>query len=117
MPLYESTFIIRQDISSQDADKIADGFAAIIKDDGGKIIKKEYWGLRTLAYKINKAKKGHYVMFGFEASSSAIQEMERKLGLSEDVVRNLTVKVDNISKEPSAILAEDGDERKPRRAA
>ena len=106
MSLYESTFIIRQDLSESEAQATVDAFAKIVTDAGGKVIKAENWGLRSLAYKINKSKKGHYRMLGIDASAEAIAEINRRARLSEDVVRNLTIKVDEISKEPSAILKE-----------
>lgn len=106
MSLYESTFIIRQDLSESEAQATVDAFVKIVTDDGGKLIKQENWGLRSLAYKINKSKKGHYRMLAIDASAGAITEINRRARLSEDVVRNLTIKVDEISKEPSAILKE-----------
>jgi small subunit ribosomal protein S6 len=109
MPLYESTFIARQDITQSDVDKLADDFSALIKENGGEVKKREYWGLRSLAYKINKNRKGHYVMLGLDASAAAVNEMERKLRLNEDVIRNLTIRVDEISKEPSLLLQNDSD--------
>jgi len=112
MPLYESTFIARQDISSADVDKLTERFSGIIAANGGKIVKTEYWGLRSLAYKVKKNKKGHYVMLGIEAPSVAVKEMERNLGLDEDIIRHLTVRVTEIEKGQSAVMnsgAYDGD--------
>jgi len=104
MPLYESTFIARQDISSADVDKLTEQFSGIITAGGGKIIKTEYWGLRSLAYKVKKNKKGHYVMLGIEASPAALKEMERNIGLNEDVIRHLTVRVEEIEKSQSPVM-------------
>ncbi len=104
MPLYESVFIVRQDVSSVDVDKITDGFAEIIKTNGGKLVKQEYWGMRNLAYEINNNRKGHYVMLGLDAPTSAISEMERKMKYSIDVIRFLTQRVEVISKDASPIL-------------
>lgn len=104
MPLYESTFIARQDLSKQDVTKLADGFTALIEQGGGKVVKNEYWGLRSLAYKINKSRKGHYVMLAIDAPPAAVKEMERNLRHNEDVVRVLTVRVDAIEEGPSAML-------------
>ncbi|MDF2965732.1 MAG: ribosomal protein [Rickettsiaceae bacterium] len=104
MAFYESTFIIRQDVSSADVDKITEDFVKIITDHGGNLVKNEYWGLRTLAYEISKNKKGHYVMLGIEASAEAIRELERKMKLNENVIRFLTINVEEVSKEPSPIL-------------
>jgi small subunit ribosomal protein S6 len=104
MPLYESTFITRQDISPADVEKIADTMAEVVTAEGGKVVKREYWGLRSLAYKINKNRKGHYIMFGLDAPAPAVKEMERKLSIHDDVVRQMTIRVANISEEPSAVL-------------
>jgi len=104
MALYESTFIIRSDVTSQDVDKIADNFSAIATDNGGKVVKKEYWGLRSLAYKINKGKRGHYLFLGLDANGDAIAEITRKANINEDVIRNVNIKVDAISKDPSPVM-------------
>jgi len=104
MTFYELTFIIRQDISSVDVDKIINEFTNIINENSGKVVKTEYWGVRPLAYEIANNKKGHYVFFGLEAAPSVIQEVERKMKLSENIIRFLTIKVDEIAKEPSPIL-------------
>ncbi|MBP7189955.1 MAG: 30S ribosomal protein S6 [Rickettsiaceae bacterium] len=104
MSLYELVFIIRQDVSSNDVDRITDEFSKIITNDGGLLKKNEYWGLRSLAYEIDNNKKGHYILLGFDAKPSVIPELERKIKLSEDVIRYVTIKVDSMSSEPSAIL-------------
>ncbi len=104
MSLYESVFIIRQDVSSADVDKITEDLTAILTGLRSKIIKTEYWGLRTLAYDISNNKKGHYVMIASESSPEALKELERKMKYSEDVIRYLTLKVESISSEPSPIL-------------
>ncbi len=104
MTFYESVFIIRQDISSADVDKIIEDFVKIAKDNGSNLVKQEYWGLRTLAYEIGNNKKGHYVFLGLEATSAAVKEIERKMKLSENIIRFSTIKVDEISSEPSPIL-------------
>ncbi len=104
MSLYELVFVIRQDISSNDVDKITDDFIKIITAEGGSVKKNEYWGLRSLAYEINNNKKGHYTLLGFEAMPAVVLELERKIKLSEDVIRYMTLNVESISAEPSAIL-------------
>lgn len=101
---YELVFIIRQDISSADVDKIIDEFTKIANDNSGTIIKSEYWGIRPLAYEILNNKKGHYVFFGLQATAATIKEIERKMKLSEDIIRFLPIRVDSISAEPSPIL-------------
>lgn len=104
MALYESTFIARQDISAQDVEKLTVHFTDIVKEHGGKAIKDEYWGLRALAYRVNKARKGHYVMLCLDASAEAIGELERQYRLHEDVVRFLTVRVKEIGKDASPMM-------------
>ncbi|BBJ31114.1 30S ribosomal protein S6 [Rickettsia asiatica] len=113
MSFYESVFIIRQDVSLNDIDKIVDDFAKIIKDNNGTIIKKEYWGLRTLAYKIGNNKKGHYYFLGLDITSSVKEELERKMKLNENIIRFLTIKADSISSEPSPILKNQSTENTP----
>lgn len=104
MPLYECTFIARQDLSRQDVGKIADAMIAIVEQGGGKIVKNEYWGLKTLAYKVDKHRKGHYNMLGIDAPAPTMKEVERNLGINEDVVRNLTIRVDELDGSPSVMM-------------
>src|SRR5438128_1150759 len=104
MTFYESVFIIRQDVSSSDVDKITDDFSKIVKDNKGTVIKTEYWGLKNLAYKIANNKKGHYVFLGLEARPDIIKELERKMKLNENIIRFININVDSISSEPSPIL-------------
>ena len=104
MPFYESTFIARQDISANQVDSLAEGFTTVISDNGGSVERQEYWGLRTLAYRIKKNRKGHYVLFYIDAPAEAVAEMERNMRLSEDVLRFLTVRVDELDREPSVIM-------------
>jgi small subunit ribosomal protein S6 len=104
MPLYESVFIARQDISATQAEQLADSFAALIAEHGGTVAKKEYWGLKNLAFRIKKNRKGHYTLFNIDAPPAAILEMERNMRISEDVLRYLTVRVDELEEGPSAML-------------
>lgn len=106
MRFYELIFIVRQDVSSADVDKVIDDFTKLINDQNGAVVKTEYWGLRTLAYEINNNKKGHYVFMGLHADNSVVVEVERKLKLNENVIRFLTIKVDKIDETPSPILKE-----------
>ncbi len=101
MPLYESVFIARQDISSQLVEGLTETLSKIIADNGGEIAKSEYWGLRNLAYRIKKNRKGHYVLFNIDAPPAAIQEFERNMRISEDVLRYLTIRVDELEEGPS----------------
>ncbi len=107
MALYETTFIIRQDLSQQDAEKICNSFEKVLDDAGGKLVKREYWGLRNLAYQINKNKKGHYFMFGIDAGTDAISNLERRIELNENILRKLTIKVDEIEQDDSAIIKDE----------
>ncbi len=104
MPLYESTLITRQDLSRQDISKLTDSLTAIIEQGGGKVVKNEYWGLRTLAYRIRKNRKGHYAMLGIDAPAAAIKEMGRIAGINEDIVRSLTIRVDALDEAPSVMM-------------
>ena len=109
MPFYENVFIARQDLSTAQVDALADSFTAIIKDKGGDVKKREAWGLRNLAYRIRKNRKGHYIMFNLDAPPAAIHELERTMRLNEDVIRFLTVRVDQLEEGPSAMLQKRDD--------
>ena len=104
MRLYESVFIARQDITSAQVESMADGFAEIITSAGGSIKKREYWGLRSLAYRIKKNRKGHYVMFNMETGTDALREYERILGLNEDVLRVLNLQIEEVEEGPSIMM-------------
>ncbi len=104
MPLYESTFIARHDMSAQQVESLTATFTDIVKKNGGEITKTEYWGLRTLAYRIRKSRKGHYVFFNLNAPSDAVREFERNMRLNEDVLRYLTVAVDELDPNPSPMM-------------
>ena len=93
MPNYEHVFICRQDLTSSQAETIAEEFKGILNDNGGNIIRTEYWGLRSIAYRMNKNRKGHYFMFKSESNSKAVAEMERLMNIHEDIMRFLTIKV------------------------
>jgi small subunit ribosomal protein S6 len=94
MALYEHMLIARQDISAQAVDALATHLKTIVETEGGKVEKQEYWGLRTLAYRIKKNRKGHYVLLNLNAPAKAISELERQLKINEDVLRFLTVRVE-----------------------
>jgi small subunit ribosomal protein S6 len=111
MPLYECVLIARNDVTQQQVDAIADGIAAQLETDGGAVKKREYWGLRSLAYRIKKNRKGHYVLLGLDAQPAFVTEMERQLRLNEDVLRFMTVRVPVIEEAPSAILSRRSDDR------
>jgi small subunit ribosomal protein S6 len=113
MPLYECVLIARNDVTQQQVESVADTIAAQFEADGngGTIEKREYWGLRSLAYRIKKNRKGHYMLLGINAPPVSVNEMERLLGLNEDILRFMTIRVDEITEEPSAILSRKSDDR------
>ncbi len=118
MPYYETVFIARQELSAKQVEELTEQYSKIITDDGGKIHKTENWGLRTLAYKINKSRKGHYVLIESDTSAASVIEMERQMRLSDDVMRYLTIKLEELSTGPSVMmLGDDSDSRKPHREA
>ncbi|MBT5073354.1 MAG: 30S ribosomal protein S6 [Kordiimonadaceae bacterium] len=115
MSLYEYTYIARQDIQPQQVDAITAEFAKIIDDNGGKVAKTESWGLRTLAYRIKKYKKGHYVHLNLDAPHAAILEPERNARLHEDVIRYMTIRVEEFEEGDSVVLrSRDRDSRDTR---
>ena len=130
MPLYETVFIARNDVTQQQVEAIADAIGAQLDADKGiapppppaegepegprpsvSIKKREYWGLRSLSYRIKKNRKGHYLLLGIDAAPASVTEMERQLRLNEDVLRFMTIRVDAIEEAPSAILSRKSDDR------
>ncbi len=114
MPLYEHVMIARQDLSNTQAESLIEHFGTVLADNEGKLLESEYWGVKTMAYKINKNRKGHYALLRTDAPVPAIQEMERLMRLHEDVMRVLTIKVDAHQEGPS-IQMQKRDERDSRR--
>ncbi len=104
MPMYEHVFLARQDLANAQVDAMSEAFTKIITDGNGRVAKNEYWGLRSLAYRINKNRKAHYVLFNIDAPAPAIAELERQVGLSEDILRFMTVRVDTMEEGPSAMM-------------
>ena len=117
MPLYEHVFIARQDLSNAQAEGLIEHFGAVLSDNGGKLVDHEYWGVKTMAYKINKNRKGHYSFLRTDAPSDAVQEMERLMRLHDDVMRVLTIKVDEHAEGPSVQMQkrDEREDRRPRR--
>jgi len=115
MPLYESVVIARQDIATTQVDTLADELTNILAEGGGKVTKRESWGLRSLTYRIKKNRKGHYVLFNIDAPPAAITEYERRMRINEDVLRYLTIRVDELDLELSPVLARRDRDREPRR--
>ncbi|WP_420336764.1 30S ribosomal protein S6 [Roseibium sp.] len=113
MPLYEHVFLARQDVSAQQVETLVEQFKGLIEGAGGSVGKIENWGLRTLAYRIKKNRKAHYTLMNITAPHAAVAEMERQMGLSEDVLRFMTFKVDELDEEPSAMMQKrDRDDRR-----
>jgi small subunit ribosomal protein S6 len=113
MAFYENVFIVRQDVSATQVETLANEFSEIVKQNGGEVKKVEPWGLRSLAYRIRKNRKGHYMLLGIDAPPAAIAELERNQRLHDDVIRYLTVKVDEIEEGPSAILVSRAKDERP----
>ena len=111
MALYEHLLIARQDISAQQVDALATHLKTIVEGEGGKIEKQEYWGLRGLAYRIKKNRKGHYVLLNINAPATAVIELERQLKINEDVLRYITVKVDQFDVSSNKNRRDDGARR------
>ena len=109
MPLYEHVFISRQDLSSAQAEGLIEHFTAVVSDNGGKVVENEYWGVKTMAYKINKNRKGHYAFLKTDAPPAAVLEMERLMRLHDDVMRVLTIKVDAHGEGPSVQMQKRDD--------
>jgi|SRR5690625_1327665 len=104
MAYYESVFIARQDISASQVEQLGDDLAQIVQDQGGAVAKREYWGLKNLAYRMKKNRKGHYVLFSLEAPAAAVAELERVMRYNEDILRYLTIRVPELDPEPSAMM-------------
>lgn len=116
MANYENVFIARQDISQPQAEALGEAFAKVIADLGGKVTKREYWGLRNLSFRIKKNRKGHYLLLNIDGPAAAVHEMERQMRINEDVVRYLTVRVETLEEEPSAMMkARDQRDERPGR--
>jgi small subunit ribosomal protein S6 len=104
MPHYEHIVIARQDVSAQQAEEIAESLAQIIADNGGQVVKTEYWGLRNLAYRIKKNRKGHYILLNIDAPWAAVAEMERQERINEDIIRFLTIRAEELNQGPSIMM-------------
>ncbi len=105
MALYEAVFIARQDLTPEDVDSLVNKFSKIITEGSGKIISTEYWGLRNLAYVINKNSRGHYVLLNIDSDNSAISEMNRVIGYNEDIIRSITYKVEKHEEQSSLYVS------------
>ena len=112
MALYESVIIGRQDLTVNQFESLVEEFISVLKSHKSDIKKKEYWGLRNLAYKINKNRKGHYSMLNIDGPSEAIIEYERLMKLHEDIVRFLTIRINKVDEKPSPIMNNKSDRQK-----
>ena len=111
MPLYEHVFLARQDLAQAEVDALAENATMIIADNGGKVVKTETWGLRGLAYRIAKNRKAHYVMLDIDAPAPAMAELERQTGINEDIIRFMTIRVEDHEKGPSVMMRKQDRER------
>ena len=109
MALYENVFIARQDVPATQVETLTNQFAELVTAQGGKVSKKEYWGLRSLAFRIKKNRKGHYTLLNIDAPAAAIKELERTMSINEDIIRFLTVRVDALEEGPSAAMQRGAD--------
>jgi small subunit ribosomal protein S6 len=118
MPLYEHIFMSRQDVSAQQVETMTDQYKAVIEQAGGRITKIEYWGLKSLAFRIKKNRKAHFALMNIDCAPAGVQEMERQMAISEDVLRFITIKVDELEEGPSAMMQRrEKEERRERERA
>ena len=115
MALYEHTFLARQDISAQQVESLVEKFKTVLVDNGGSVGKVENWGLRTATYRIKKNRKAHYVLMKVDAPSDAVAEMERQMRINDDILRYLTIRVEEHDDEPSAMMKKNDRDDRPRR--
>jgi len=115
MPLYEHVFMARQDVTAQQVETMVDQYKGVIESAGGKVEKTEMWGVKSLAYRIKKNRKAHFTLMNIEAPPAALAEVERQMGISEDVLRFMTLKVEEHEEGPSAMMQKrERDDRKDR---
>ncbi len=114
MPLYEHIVLARQDVSAQQVEELTNNLAEVLAQGGGKVTKNEYWGLKSLSYRIKKNRKAHYTLLNIDAPAAAVAEMERQMRINEDILRFLTVRVDELEEGPSAMMQKrDRDDDRP----
>ena len=117
MPLYEHVFMARQDVTSQQVETMVDQYRGVIEQNGGTVEKTEMWGVKSLAYRIKKNRKAHFTLFNLSAPPAAVSEMERQMRINEDILRFMTVRVDELEEGPSAMMQKrDRDDRDGDRA-
>jgi small subunit ribosomal protein S6 len=112
MPLYETVFVVRQDVAQTQVEALGTQFSDLIAGMGGQVSKKEYWGLRQLAYRMKKNRKAHYMLMNIDSPPAAVKEMERTMSINEDILRYLTIRVEELEAGPSAMMRKsDREER------
>ena len=104
MALYEHIFLARQDVSPTQVEEMTAALTAVITEGGGKVTKNEYWGLKSLSYRIKKNRKAHYTLLNLDAPHQAVAEMERQMGINEDILRFMTIRVDELEEGPAAMM-------------
>lgn len=114
MPFYENVFIARQDVTAAQVEALTEHFAGIVTAQGGTVTKREYWGLKGLSYRVRKNRKGHYTLLNIDGPAAAVTEMERNMRIHEDIIRHLTVRVDELEEGPSAMIQSKGRDRDDR---
>ncbi len=117
MPLYEHVFLARQDVTAQQVEEMTARYKGVLEQMGGKVAKTEYWGVKSLTYRMRKNRKAHFTLFNIDAPPAALAEIERQMRLNEDILRYLTVRVDALEEGPSAMMRKadrdrDRDERR-----
>lgn len=115
MALYEHVFLARQDVSAQQVETLVEQFKGILESNGGSVGRVENWGLKSLAYRMNKNRKAHYTLMDIDAPSAAVQEMERQMRISEDILRYITIRVKEHEEGPSAMMQKRDRDDRPRR--
>ena len=115
MALYEHVFLARQDITAQQVDAIVEQYKGLIEENGGKVGRIENWGLKSLTYRIRKNRKAHYALMDIDAPAAAIHEMERQMRINEDILRYMTIKVEEHEEGPSAMMQKRDRDDRPRR--
>jgi small subunit ribosomal protein S6 len=104
MALYEHIFLARQDVSAQQVEELTNALTEVLTSNGGKVTKNEYWGVKTLSYRIRKNRKAHYSLLNIDAPHAAVAEMERQMRINEDILRFMTIRVDELEEGPSAMM-------------
>lgn len=115
MPLYEHTFLARQDVTQAQVEALMKEFIGVIEEGKGKVTKQEYWGVKGLAFKIKKNRKAHYAFFNIDSPPAAVAEMERRMGINPDVIRFMTVRVEELETEPSVMMRKQDRDDRPER--